>query len=69
MKAGQITSKQVATANRNAHLTPLQRQVHSFSAEEIKKVYDVATPSEKKEIETMVKQKIARSKKGLVEVP
>lgn len=64
----QVTPLQIAKINRESHLTPLQRQVHSFSAAEIKKVYDIATPEEKKQIENMMKAKIARSK-HLVEQP
>lgn len=63
-----ITPMQVAKINRESNLTPLQRQVLHFSAAEIKKVYDLATPEEKKQIENMMKAKIARSK-TLVEQP
>jgi len=54
---GEITRKQVQSLEHRARLTPLQDTVHGFTYKEIWRVYQVASPGEKKELEPLVNQK------------
>jgi hypothetical protein len=55
----EIKPKQVHDLERRARLTPLQDMVRSFSYEELKRVYDKATPEEKKELQLTMARKEA----------
>jgi hypothetical protein len=55
----EITPKQAHDLERRARLTPLQDMVHSFSYEELKRVFDRATPEEKKELQLSMTRKEA----------
>lgn len=65
---GKISSYQMADVMRSTSMTPLQRLVHSFTAEEINAVYAAATPAERKEIQAIVTSKNARSRAGFAPV-
>jgi hypothetical protein len=54
-----ITQEQAKTLRHEAHLTPLQQKVHNFSYSELKQVYDVASPEEKKQLDPIKRAKIA----------
>jgi hypothetical protein len=68
-KQGKISAQEIKDVMRTSRLTPLQRLVHGMTAEEAQKVYDVSNDDEKNQIETMVKGKIARHRKGWVTQP
>jgi hypothetical protein len=48
----------VMNLERRARLTPLQDTVHGFTYKEIRRVYDAASPEEKKELQEMVHHKL-----------
>jgi hypothetical protein len=54
----EISRKQVMNLERRARLTPLQDTVHGFTYKEIRRVYDAASPEEKKELQEMVHHKL-----------
>lgn len=54
----QISRKQTKNLEHRARMTPLQDTVHGFSYKEIKRVYDVANPEEKQELDGMLHHKL-----------
>jgi hypothetical protein len=62
-RAGQVaTRKQIATAQRQGKLTPLQRQVKGASAQAAVIIYDKATPEQRREIAPLVRAKAQRAR-------
>jgi hypothetical protein len=57
------TPKQIASAQRQGKLTPLQRQVKGASAQAAVRIYDQAQPAQRKEIEQLVRSKAQRAAK------
>lgn len=56
-QAGQITRRQMHDVIAHANMTPLQRSVQHFSAEETQRVYDKSTDEEKAQIERILERK------------
>jgi len=61
---GQISHNEYIRLKAMKGMSPLQQQVHDMSADEIMRVYNVATPAEKLQLEKIVKAKIDREIKN-----
>ena len=59
---GQISSRQMKNVFIHANMTPLQRAVQNFSAQETQEVYDKATDEEKAQIQRQLDKKIMRTR-------
>jgi len=65
-KNGLISTNDMTNLIRESRMTPLQRLTSRMSAEELQRVYDVATPEEKAQIETSLRIKDIRHKSHYV---
>ncbi|MGA2342580.1 MAG: hypothetical protein ABSG29_05255, partial [Steroidobacteraceae bacterium] len=65
LKAGTLNSKQIRETLENAHLTPLQSQVHKMGLEAALRVWDKATPEERRTLRPI----LAKKQSGLMDAP
>lgn len=57
---GKISRRQMQDVIANSNLTPLQKMVKRFTAEETQKVYDASNQEEKNQIEPILQRKVLR---------
>lgn len=65
-KAGQISSKDIHDIIVRSNLTPLQKIVHGLDLDEMKRVYQKASPEEKFQIERMIQRKEFSQQRGRI---